>query len=274
MALICAFSTKGSPGVTTAAMALAATWPDPRTVVLAELDASGGDLAARFPVDGGGPSTVSLAEALRRCEPWTPPSQDLLMEHSRLLLGSVRALVSPIDPREVRAPLEVIGERAEWLAAGPWDVLADCGRLPLPACFGDPLSPFARLLTASSLVLAVSRPERPSLLHLALLLPAVRELARGAEVQVLLSGRADGTRADEIEEALGVRIAGTLPHDPTGADVLAGRIDIGGHFRRGRVQVLPLLRHARSLAGMLAATLEPPGLGSATRAAVAEEVTL
>src|SRR3982074_1468642 len=53
MALIAIASDKGAPGVTTAALALAAVWPRP--VLLAECDPAGGDLVYRFPAVGGGP---------------------------------------------------------------------------------------------------------------------------------------------------------------------------------------------------------------------------
>ncbi len=46
--LIAVCSLKGSPGVTTWALALAACWPRPASAVLVECDPSGGSLAARF----------------------------------------------------------------------------------------------------------------------------------------------------------------------------------------------------------------------------------
>ena len=47
MPLISLVSLKGSPGVTTTALALAAAWPAPRRL-LAELDPAGGDLEIRL----------------------------------------------------------------------------------------------------------------------------------------------------------------------------------------------------------------------------------
>jgi Flp pilus assembly CpaE family ATPase len=54
-----------SCGVTTLALALAATWPSSRRVLLAELDLAGGTLAAAsgWPPE---PGLVSLAAAARR----------------------------------------------------------------------------------------------------------------------------------------------------------------------------------------------------------------
>jgi len=69
MALIAIASDKGAPGVTTAALALAAVWPRP--VLLAECDPAGGDLVYRFPAVGGGRldprrGVLSLAVVARR----------------------------------------------------------------------------------------------------------------------------------------------------------------------------------------------------------------
>ncbi|MCP5854114.1 hypothetical protein NL323_29700, partial [Klebsiella pneumoniae] len=53
MSLIVLGAAKGAPGVTTAAVALAAVWP--RSAVVAECDPSGGDLALRLTGAGGRP---------------------------------------------------------------------------------------------------------------------------------------------------------------------------------------------------------------------------
>ena len=68
--LIAVGSVKGSPGATTFGLALAAQWPDSGPRILAELDPSGGDLAARFALSLS-PGLVSLAAAVRagRCFP-------------------------------------------------------------------------------------------------------------------------------------------------------------------------------------------------------------
>ncbi|MDF0752962.1 hypothetical protein NLU14_22305, partial [Marinobacter sp. 71-i] len=66
--LISIASVKGSPGVTSTALALAAVWPRP--VVLLEADPSGGDLAYRCKAAHGGPvaankGLLQLAAAVR-----------------------------------------------------------------------------------------------------------------------------------------------------------------------------------------------------------------
>ena len=56
MALIVLASDKGSPGVTTTAITLAAVWP--RRALLAELDPSGGDVALRLRGPRGRPAVA------------------------------------------------------------------------------------------------------------------------------------------------------------------------------------------------------------------------
>ncbi|HEV8165498.1 MAG TPA: hypothetical protein VGR74_13810, partial [Actinomycetota bacterium] len=69
MSLLALAAAKASPGVTTTAVALAATWPAERGVLLVEADPGGGDLAAWFGL-AVEPGLVSLAAARRS----TPPS--------------------------------------------------------------------------------------------------------------------------------------------------------------------------------------------------------
>ena len=65
MGYIAFASAKGSPGVTTAVAALAATWPVDRELLVAEVDPAGGDLVVRFDL-ATEPGLVSLAAAGRR----------------------------------------------------------------------------------------------------------------------------------------------------------------------------------------------------------------
>ena len=69
MALVVVASDKGSPGVTTTALTMAAVWP--RRALLAELDPSGGDVALRLRGPRGAPLSsevglISLAVGARR----------------------------------------------------------------------------------------------------------------------------------------------------------------------------------------------------------------
>ena len=91
MALIALAADKGSPGVTTAAVALAAVWP--RRVLLAETDPAGGDLVYRSAAAHGGPlnpntGMLSIAATARR---GLVPDQ--LWDHVQPLSGGLEVLV-------------------------------------------------------------------------------------------------------------------------------------------------------------------------------------
>ena len=69
MTLIALASIKGSPGVTTAATALAASWPESRQVLLVEADPFGGDLAPRYAMAPSGGLSSLFAAARRTLAP-------------------------------------------------------------------------------------------------------------------------------------------------------------------------------------------------------------
>ena len=130
MALIAIASDKGAPGVTTAALALAAVWPRP--VLLAECDPLVGDLVYRFPaVAGGGHldpaarGVLSLAVVARR---GMQPQQ--VWEHVQKLHGGLDVLAG-VTNAEQGAGLSLLwGPIGKALASLPQaDVIADCGRL-------------------------------------------------------------------------------------------------------------------------------------------------
>jgi len=109
MALIAIASDKGAPGVTTAALALAAVWPRP--VLLAECDPAGGDLVYRFPAADGGHldprrGVLSLAVVARR---GMQPQQ--VGEHAQKLHGGLDVLVG-VTNAEQGAGLSLCGARS------------------------------------------------------------------------------------------------------------------------------------------------------------------
>ena len=128
MTLYALVSAGGSPGVTTAALALSLGWPG--QVILAECDPSGGDIlaglfAGHMPARNGllalaieaGQNPDAAAAAL-----W-PQLIELDDERGRLLLAGMS------DPRQGTALAPVWPVLAATLAAQPADVIADCGRL-------------------------------------------------------------------------------------------------------------------------------------------------
>ena len=149
MALIAIAADKGSPGVTTAAMALATAWPRP--VLLAECDPAGGDLAYRMPAEGGGRldtqrGLLSLAIAARR---GLSPHQ--VWEHAQQLPGGLPVLTG-VSTAEQGAGLDRL-----WRPVGvalsrvrDADVIADCGRIGVDG-------PLYDLLAEASFVVLVMR---------------------------------------------------------------------------------------------------------------------
>ncbi|WP_030860724.1 hypothetical protein [Streptomyces sp. NRRL S-37] len=254
MALIALAADKGSPGVTTAAVALAAVWP--RRVLLAETDPAGGDLVYRSAAAHGGPlnpntGMLSIAATARR---GLVPDQ--LWDHAQPLSGGLDVLVG-LGIAEQAAGLAglwpTLGHAFAALGDSPHapaDVIADCGRIS-----GD--TPAVELFPHASLVLLVSRTEPEALARVrdraAALANKLHGGPRGAAnlgnpvigvVLVADTGNA-AKLASQVNDMLvhaqtGARVVGTLADDPAGAEQLAGR-------RRGRLDKSLLIRSARKV---------------------------
>jgi hypothetical protein len=160
---------KGSPGATTAALAMAATWPGP--VVLVEADPCGGDLALRLTDRRGRfdladqPNLLTFAAATRRGH-----RADLLGRHAQTTTGGlrvVRGLASAAQAtgmdRLWPAAADALGEAAAGDGAPDTppggDVLVDLGRL-WP---GSPATPVA---AAADLTVVVGAGTTEGLVHL------------------------------------------------------------------------------------------------------------
>jgi hypothetical protein len=212
----------GSPGVTTAAVALALAWPAP--VILAECDPAGGSvlagtLAGHLP---GGPGLMEHAIEAGR--------------NPQAAAGSLTARLVPLDASRTRMvlpgltdPRHAVGLVPAWpavastLAAQDCDVIADCGRLD-----GSDVQPLA-VLAAASMVAVVLRPTlrqvwaaRPRIDMLAQLLGGTTRVA------ALVTG-AGQHPAREIAGTLGVPVLAVLPADPRIASVLSDGLQ--GHRR-------------------------------------------
>ncbi|MFJ2608853.1 hypothetical protein ACIQOU_21105 [Streptomyces sp. NPDC091279] len=254
MALIALAADKGSPGVTTAAVALAAVWP--RRVLLAETDPAGGDLVYRSAAAHGGPlnpntGMLSIAATARR---GLVPDQ--LWDHVQPLSGGLEVIVG-LGIAEHAAGLAglwpTLGHSFAALADSPnapADVIADCGRIS-----GD--TPALELFPHAALVLLVSRTEPEAIARVrdraAALAAKLHGGPRGAGnlglpmIGVILvadtgeAAKISGQVGDMLVHAqTGARVLGTLADDPTGADQLAGR-------KRGRLDKSLLIRSARKV---------------------------
>lgn len=248
MALLAVGSDKGSPGVTTTALTLAAVWP--RRAVFAELDPFGGDVAFRLRGPRGVPLSpdtglLSLAAGLRR---GARPEQ--VFEHTQRIDGGLEVLLG-LPEAERTSELDGLWDRlGGLLAAIPGvDVIADCGRL-------YPRTPALDVLSHSGAVLLVTRPTIEAVAHL-----RARASALGGQLRIHVAGGIplfvavitrprDDKSPREIDMVLRranvpATVIGRVAYDTQGAGMLTGEW-------LGRLDKSLLVRSAREIAGRLA----------------------
>ena len=257
MDIVPLIAAKGSVGVTTAALTLAAVWPEGRGApVVVECDPGGGDVAARFGLEVI-PGVVSLAAELERFGPAGPGDQ--VGGHTQELPGGLRVLVAPTSPEEMRLPLERLAEDLPRLALGEVDLIVDCGRLEASAM--RQRTAVLRLIQRCGLMVVVVRPELAALQHLNVWLPTLRSL--DVAILALLSGRGPYS-PEEIAQTMDLRVIGALPHDRAAADVVGGasgsRPDRSALFRAARPAGAAI---AAVLGRSLSAPVAPPPLAAA-----------
>lgn len=231
-------SARSAPGVTTAALALASTWPG--RVLLVEAADDGGVMAPRFglPLE---PGLTTLAASVRHTH-----DPDVLWQHVQHLPGTdrrVQVLVGPPSAEQAQAVWRAAGTGlATALRATPEDltVLVDAGRIPVP--------PAARAVIAETdRLMLVARPRLEDLQAVVARLGVLRGLGPPTELLVV------GTRpysAEEITETLGCPVTGALADDRKAAEALAG-LWSGTGLRRSL-----LLRSARTVADDLQAAMD------------------
>lgn len=254
MTLIALFSDKGSPGVSTVALALAASWLRP--VVLAELDPAGGDLPLRLtdyagnPLLAGPSGILSLAAACRSGNP-------RLEAHTHLLPwapGQAAVLTGVATGEQAAGMASLWSNIADALtdpAAG--NVLADLGRL-------QPDSPAHAVAHRADVLVGIARADAEGMMRLRdrLLRNQVDRSGRSRTVVVLVG---DDRRATESEAAMRT----VLAHAGIVADV-AGHVawdpgavaDLHGGRFTARTQRSLLIRSVRALLPALAAGQPPP----------------
>ena len=240
MSVIALASAKGSPGVTTVALALAAVWS--RRVLVAECDPAGGDLACWFGLPST-PGMLSLAPAARRrlspADVWA---------HVQVVSGSLPVLLGLVRPDQASA----LGPLWQALPAGfaeiGADVLVDCGRL-------DVAPPTLPLLRAADVTVLVARPDAAGIAHAE---PRLRMLAHaGVTTSVVLVGerpyRAAEVHAALAERGIAMGVLGAVAEDRAAAKRLAG----APRSERALGRSL-LIRSARLLADALDSRLARP----------------
>ena len=197
-------SAKGSPGVTTAALALAAMWPRP--AVMLDADPFGGDVRAglgrgTWPAESG---IADLVVDLRN----TTMEQSLSRrahrpdEHAPAVVAGIASIAQARGvPWSSMAP--------ELARLGIADCIADCGRF-VPGVLDD-------LLDACDAVVMLSGSTLRDARAVARAAPVVRTIAEVDGLVVSRPGRPYG--ATEIAESCGLTMLGKLPDDPRTAAV-------------------------------------------------------
>lgn len=212
MSVWCLGSVRGSPGATTTALAVAASWPadEGRRVVLVEADADGGVLGTRYGLDQGRQARglATLAVAIGR-----GAVAEQLWDHTCQLPGGLEAVVAPTAPDEATGVLRASGEQlGRWLNAVEVTAIVDCGRL-------SPHSASVLLAVAAERLLVVAQPRLEELAGVAHRLRTLQ--ATGVSVGLVLVGDSPYSQ-DEVAESLGVEVVGIVDHDPRAAGALQG----------------------------------------------------
>jgi hypothetical protein len=236
MSLIAVTSPGDAPGATTAAFAMALTWPG--RVLLAECSPAGGKLLRGYfrcslPSEGG-LWDLALA-AVQGPDAAMNALWDQVValdeEGQRLLLPG---LVDPFSSTELERP--TWEHLATAFAGLPFAVLADTGPI-------GPEQPFA-LLRAAELVIVVMRPTLAQVAAARPRLARLRQALRPVPLGLCLIGERPYTARD-IRAQLGeFAFTTVLPVDGKAAEVLSE--GGGSDWTRRKIEGSPLLRAART----------------------------
>lgn len=242
-------SAKGSPGTTSAALALGAVWPRP--VVVVEADPSGGDLAYRCQAATGGPlhaapNLLTLAAASRG-----RADSSMLEANAQQLKCGVPVVQGVTAPTQSRGLIGIWGELAAAMESQERDVLVDLGRL-------DRSNPAFPVAEAADVLLWVGATSLESVMHLRAGLGEAITHVNSSKVTAILpllvgedahAGR-DCADLDQLlaKDGLPVLPALHLAYDPRALDRLQNGEQPGG--RLGRTL---LVRSARTVAAAVLA---------------------
>jgi hypothetical protein len=246
--LVAICSAKGAPGVTSTALALAASWPRP--VVLLEADPAGGDIAYRCRAASGGPvyaspNLVTLAAAVRG----GVPGPEVLRDSAQRLANGVDVVQGVTAPAQGRGLGSLWSAIAGACMASDVDVIADLGRL-------DRASAALPVAEAADCVIPVAATSLESVMRLR---EGVRELVgtlnahRVAVVVPMIVGAdthaaRDCAQLDELLTTAGLPVQPSqhLPYDPKALARLEA-----GEPASGRLGRTLLIRAARAIGDTL-----------------------
>jgi Flp pilus assembly CpaE family ATPase len=199
-------SAKGSPGVTTAATALAAVASSGGRAILAELDPSGGSVS----VLTGQPAVVGLVEAaglLRRAT-----SAAAIDENATMVPPGIATLLAPSSGPVAESVIGSITER--WVGAlrtAALDVVVDGGRW-------EPSQPTARRIHGADLLVVVVRATVASIEASRHIVDRLRETAKRPAAALVVGNKP--YRPEEVAAHLDLPLAGMIAWDPRGAATL------------------------------------------------------
>jgi MinD-like ATPase involved in chromosome partitioning or flagellar assembly len=253
VAVVAVCSAKGSPGVTTTALLLAALWPVP--VLLVDADPAGGDIALRLPGQHGRPLDAErgLLTLLPLARRGLVP--DVLFSHAQLIAGGTAVIAGLGGPEQAAAVGALWDTLARAFAESPVDVIVDAGRT-------HSQSVHLPVLRRADVVVSILRPTVAAVVH-------TREQLRGLGPQLR---RPDGSaprlvtlvvhdtrRPEEVADAAGaigaelpsVGHLGHLALDPVGAGIFEGR-------PRSHPERTMLVRSGRAIVSALVPSLPQP----------------
>jgi hypothetical protein len=226
-------SAGGSPGVTTAAIALALTWH--AKAIVAECDPSGGDVLAGLMAGHALAARGLMEHAIEAGRDSHSAAVGLGAQLVPLDAARSRTLLPGLtDPRQAAGLAPAWPAVAASLTAQPADVIADCGRLD--AGSGQPTA----VIAAARTVALVLRPTLRQVWSARSRVEILTELLDGKDrLVVLLTG--PGTHAArDVAQALQLPVMAALPGDVRTAALLSDGIGA-----RSRLRAAPLMRSAR-----------------------------
>lgn len=240
--LLALVSAKGSPGVSTAALALTAVAGD--RGLLVELDPSGGSVECWTGATGE-PGLIRVASGLRRAI-----DPELLLAHAVSAPRGVRSVLAPTAGGLAESTIAMTGDRLVPALAGlEATVVVDAGRWSRS-------QPTARRIAGCDVVGVVCAPTVEGVEAARWLIDPLRSTVAGSVVLVLVGDRP--YRPPEVAAVVGVPLVGVLAWDARAVNALlttgAGR----GWSRSA------LARSARSMLGALPSMSgESSGVGCA-----------
>ena len=206
MPVVTLVSAKGSPGVTTAAAALAAAATADTAALLVELDPAGGDLQILTGV-AEDPGVVGAAGELRR-----DVSPAAIGRHTTVAPPGLPALLAPTAGTMAASVIGSVLDR--WgpaLRQHGGTVVVDAGRW-------DATQITARRAGVGDVVAVVCRPTLAGVQHTRQMVDRLRDVARRPVVAVVVGSRPYAPA--EVAAELDVPLAGAIAWDPRGASTL------------------------------------------------------